>query len=135
MNKTKLAFIGTFLVIVGIIWLTTPSSNQEFKSLVAGTTPSYFAEIDSSGVVLRVIVADQAFIDSGAVGNPSNWIQTSMEGTVRKNYAGVGYTYDTNLDAFIPPKPSPDATLDEVKGDWKLPEKPKPPKGAATSTP
>lgn len=74
---------------------------------------SHFAHI-TNGVVDNVIVAEQDFIDSGAVGDPSEWIQTSyntIEGVhkeggtpMRKNYAGVGYMYDSEKDAFIPPK-------------------------------
>lgn len=76
---------------------------------------SHFAEIDENGIVLRVIVAEQDFIDRGLVGDPSRWKQTSYnthagvhkKGGVpfRKNYAGSGFTYDQTLDAFIPPKP------------------------------
>jgi hypothetical protein len=76
---------------------------------------SHFAQIDDNNIVITVIVADQDFINSGAVGDPSKWIQTSyntyggvhkLGGTpLRKNYAGIGYTYDTQRDAFIPPCP------------------------------
>ena len=89
---------------------------------------SHFAEIDKNNVVLRVIVAEQDFIDSGAVGNPENWIQTSYNTIggvhtkggqpLRKNYACIGYTYDKARDAFIPPKPSKDVTLDEKTCQW-----------------
>jgi len=76
----------------------------------------HFAEISGSkNVVIRVIVAEQEFINSGAVGDSANWIQTSYNtqggvhltgGTqLRKNYAGIGYTYDESRDAFIPPEP------------------------------
>ena len=75
---------------------------------------SHFAEIDKNGIVLRVLVAEQDFINSGAVGEPSNWIQTSyntftgvhnLGGTqLRKNFAGPGYSYDESRDAFIPPR-------------------------------
>ena len=84
---------------------------------------SHFAEISGS-TVTRVIVAEQGFIDSGAVGTGSNWVQTSYnthggvhygdvsgsyvpDGGValRKNYAGVGYTYNSGSDAFISPQP------------------------------
>jgi hypothetical protein len=74
---------------------------------------SHFAEIDDDGIVLRAIVAEQDFIDSGLVGDSSNWIQTSYNthggvhygqdgepdgGTqLRKNYAGTGYTYAIEL--------------------------------------
>lgn len=83
--------------------------------------PTYFAEIDRNGIVLRVIVADQAFINSGVVGDPSNWKQTYYQGETRKNYAGIGYKYDAARDAFVPPKPSAEATLDENTARWVLP--------------
>ena len=90
---------------------------------------AHFAEIDGAGAVLRVIVADQEFIDSGAVGHPSNWVQTSyntMGGKhekggqpLRKNYAGPGFVYDRGRDAFIPPKPGDDAVLNEETCQWE----------------
>ena len=91
---------------------------------------SHFAEV-VDGIVTRVIVAEQDFIDSGAVGYPSNWIQTSYNtrGAVhetggvplRKNFAGVGYTYDPIRDAFIEPKPFPSWVLDEQTCLWVSP--------------
>ena len=98
----------------------------------------HFAEIDKDGIVQRVIAAEQDFIDSGAVGDASNWIQTSYntrggvhyapnsnepdEGVaLRKNYAGKGYTYDQIRDAFIEPKPFPSWELDEDTCIWKAP--------------
>ena len=85
---------------------------------------SHFAEV-INGKVVRVIVAEQNFIDSGAVGASSNWIQTSYNtrggvhygtaangsyvpdgGTaLRGNYAGIGYEYNTTHDVFVSPKP------------------------------
>lgn len=93
---------------------------------------AHFAEINKEGVVIRVIVAEQDFIDSGLVGNPDNWIQTSyntvegkhkLGGTpLRKNYAGVGYQYDRERDAFIPPKSKAygdkEFELDEERCIW-----------------
>jgi hypothetical protein len=81
---------------------------------------AHFAELESN-IVVRVIVADQAFIDSGEVGDPSHWIRTFHDGSARKNFAGVGYTYDLNRDAFIPPKPFPSWTLDEDTCQWAAP--------------
>ena len=100
-----------------------------------GNIMSHFAEISGSKVI-RVIVAEQDFIDSGAVGTGSNWIQTSYNtyggvhygdvsgsyapdgGTqLRKNYAGVGYTYDESRDAFYAPQPEPTGS-----GTWVLNE-------------
>ena len=90
---------------------------------------AHFAHV-TNGIVDQVIVAEQDFIDSGAVGNPSEWIQTSYnthggqhpEGRpLRKNYAGVGYTYDAVKDAFIPPKPFASWTLDDDTCLWNAP--------------
>ena len=92
---------------------------------------SHFAEVDSTNIVLRVIVAEQEFINSGAVGDPAHWIQTSynthsgvhaLGGTpLRKNYAGLGYTYDASRDAFIPPKPYVSWVLNETTANWEAP--------------
>lgn len=88
---------------------------------------AHFAKIEN-GIVTQVIVAEQDFIDSGAVGD--GWIQTSYntyggqhpEGRpLRKNYAGVGFTYDSQRDAFIPPKPFPSWTLVEDTCQWVPP--------------
>ena len=90
---------------------------------------SHFAEVEN-GIVKRVIVAEQDFIDSGAVGDPKNWVETSyntqagvhkLGGTpLRKNYAGIGYTYGKDLDAFIPPKPQDfETVLNEDTGLWE----------------
>jgi len=91
---------------------------------------SHFAKIES-GVVTQVIVAEQDFINSGAVGDPTQWYQTSyntrggvheLGGTpYRKNYAGVGYSYDADKDAFIPPQPYPSWTLNETSCLWEPP--------------
>ena len=82
---------------------------------------SHFAEINSDGVVQRVIVAEQDFINSGLVGDSFNWVQTSYNGNFRKNYAGIGYTYDKTRDAFIPPQPYPSWTLNEETCQWDSP--------------
>lgn len=101
---------------------------------------SHFAKVEN-GVVTQVIVADQDFINSGAVGDASVWIQTSYNTkggvhygadgqpdgghALRKNYAGIGYTYDSVRDAFIPPQPWTSWTLDENTCNW-LPPVPHP---------
>jgi hypothetical protein len=74
----------------------------------------HFAKV-IDGIVQEVIVAEQDFIDSGAVGNSENWIQTSyntyggvhkLGGTpLRKNFPSAGFIYDKTIDAFIPPQP------------------------------
>jgi hypothetical protein len=90
---------------------------------------SHFAKVEN-GIVTQVIVAEQKFIDSGAVGDSSLWIQTSYntrggqhpEGRpLRKNYAGIGYTYDSIRDAFVPPKPFDSWTLNEETCLWNPP--------------
>jgi len=81
---------------------------------------SHFAEIENN-LVLRVIVAEQDFINSGAVGDSFNWVQTSYSGSFRKNYAGIGYTYDATRDAFIPPQPHPSWILNEDTCQWLPP--------------
>ena len=82
---------------------------------------SHFAEIDENSIVKRVIVADQDFINSGLVGDPKNWIETSYIGEIRKNYAGIGYKYDKQRDAFIPPKRHPSWIFDETICQFKAP--------------
>ena len=82
---------------------------------------SHFAEINSDGIVQRVIVAEQDFINSGLVGDSFNWVQTSYNGNFRKNYAGSGYTYDKTRDAFIAPQPYPSWTLVEATCQWEAP--------------
>jgi hypothetical protein len=52
------------------------------------------------------------------------WVKTSYNGTIRKNFAGIGYTYDEERDAFIPPKISPYAVLDEETCTWVVPQEP-----------
>ena len=81
---------------------------------------SHFAEIDDNGLVKRVIVAEQDFIDSGAVGNAANWIQTSYNNNIRKQFAGIGYTYDKTKDKFISPQPYASWSLDG-NDDWQAP--------------
>ena len=81
---------------------------------------SHFAEINSDGVVQRVIVAEQDFINSGAVGDSFLWVQTSYNNNFRKQFAGIGYTYDKAKDKFIAPKPYPSWSLDS-NDDWQAP--------------
>ena len=81
---------------------------------------AHFAKIEN-GIVTQVIVAEQDFIDSGLVGDPAQWIQTSYNTrggihygadgqpdggiALKGNYAGVGYTYDATNDVFYAPRP------------------------------
>jgi hypothetical protein len=80
-----------------------------------------------NGIVTQVIVAEPEFFDTFIDTSPGEWIQTSYntyggqhpEGRpLRKNYAGIGYTYDVERDAFIPPKPEGDYALDEETCLW-----------------
>ena len=82
---------------------------------------SHFAKINSNNIVTEVIVAEQDFINSGAVGDSFLWVQTSYNDNFRKNFAGVGDTYDKSKDAFIPPKPYPSWTLVEDTCQWTAP--------------
>ena len=81
---------------------------------------SHFAEINSDGVVQRVIVAEQDFINSGAVGDSFLWVQTSYNNNFRKQFAGKGFTYDKAKDKFIAPQPFPSWSLDS-NDDWQAP--------------
>ncbi len=76
----------------------------------------YFAKIDLFYRVLKVIVADQDFIDR----QPGTWIPCDIDGNLPKNYPGVGYTYDPINEAFIAPKPFPSWSLDE-NYQWQAP--------------
>jgi hypothetical protein len=79
---------------------------------------AHWAEIDENNVVLRVLVGSNDEIDEGYQWLIDNlggtWVKTSYNKTIRKNYAGIGYTYDPVRDAFIPPKPA--------VGDWLFSE-------------
>lgn len=88
---------------------------------------SHFAKVEN-GIVTQVIVAEHDVINAGIFG--SGWLQTSYntrggqhpEGRpLRKNYAGIGYTYDKFRDAFIPPKPYASWTLNEETCLWDAP--------------
>lgn len=90
----------------------------------------HFAKVNN-GVVEQVIVAEPEFFNTFVDTSPGQWIQTSYNthggvhangGTpLRKNYAGIGYTYDAGRDAFIPPKPFASWTLNESTCLWDAP--------------
>ena len=82
---------------------------------------SHFAKINNSNIVTDIIVAEQDFINSGAIGDSFLWVQTSYSGSFRKNYATVGDTYDKTRDAFIEPKPFASWTLSESTCQWTAP--------------
>jgi|CXWL01.1.fsa_nt_gi hypothetical protein len=77
---------------------------------------AYFAQLDKAGVVLRVIVANRAFIESGVVGRAASWVEFIAG---RKNYPGPGYTYDRLRDAFVPPKQLDDQVFNEKTCQWE----------------
>jgi hypothetical protein len=90
---------------------------------------SHFAKVEN-GIVTEVLVIEQDVIDTGLFGDPALWVQTSYntwggqhpEGRpLRKNYAGIGYTYDPERDAFISPSPFPSWTLNEDTCLWDAP--------------
>ena len=95
---------------------------------------AHFAEIDSNNIVLRVIVvSNKDTADADGVENESigaafceqllggTWKQTSYNGNMRKNYAGIGYTYRADIDAFVPPQPYPSWVLNTNTAQWEAP--------------
>ena len=95
---------------------------------------AHFAEIDSNNVVLRVIVVDNkdtstpdgTEVESIGVAFcqrlfGGNWLKTSYNGNIRKNYAGMGYTYNAGLNAFVPPKPFASWILNNDTALWDAP--------------
>jgi hypothetical protein len=95
---------------------------------------AHFAELDSNNVVKQVIVVSNADT-STAQGEEKEsigiafcerllggtWVKTSYNAKIRKNYAGIGYTYDKDRDAFIPPKPYASWVLNETTCLWNSP--------------
>lgn len=88
---------------------------------------AHFAEIDSSNVVLRVLVVPneqehrgQEFM-ANDLGLGGTWIQTSYNHNIRKQFAGIGFTYDATNDVFIAPQPAPWFVLNETF-DWVCPD-------------
>ena len=95
---------------------------------------AHFAELGEDNIVLRVIVVsnddckDAEGNESEAVGTEfcrnllgGTWKQTSYNGNIRARYAGMGYTYRSDLDSFIAPKPYPSWSLDEETTEWEAP--------------
>ena len=94
---------------------------------------AHFAELDANNVVLRVIVvgnkdtADANGVEKEHIGAAfcerlfgGRWVQTSYNGNFRKNYAGIGYTYREDIDAFVAPQPFPSWTLN-ADAQWESP--------------
>ena len=97
---------------------------------------AHFAQLDENNVVTQVIVVNNetvqnlSFPDSEPIGVEfcqslygidTVWKQTSYNNNFRKNYAGIGFTYDSNLDAFIPPQPYSTCIFDPVTCGWNCP--------------
>ena len=102
---------------------------------------AHFARVNTTGKIDTVIVAEQSFINT--LPDAVSWVQTSyntrggvhydnatgqpsadQSKALRKNYAGIGYTYDAQRNAFIPPKPFPSWVLDETTCQWLSPVPP-----------
>ena len=95
---------------------------------------AHFAQLNEENIVTQVIVvanqdtADKDGVENEAIGAEcctnllgGRWVQTSYNGNIRKNYAGIGYKYDATLDAFIPPQPFESWTLNEETAQWEAP--------------
>jgi hypothetical protein len=95
---------------------------------------AHFAQLNEENLVTQVIVvanqdtADQDGVENEAIGIEfctnllgGKWVQTSYNGNIRKNYAGIGYKYDAALDAFIPPQPFASWTLNNETAQWEAP--------------
>lgn len=95
-----------------------------------------FAQLNEKYIVTQVIVVNNETIDNlpfpesepmgvafcqSLLGPTTNWKQTSYNASFRKNYAGIGFTYDQALDAFIPPKPYPSWLLNTTTCQWEAP--------------
>ena len=88
---------------------------------------AHFAELDADSIVVRVLVVPNEQENRGHdylatdLGLGGTWVQTSYNATIRKNYAGIGYTFDSGRDAFIPPKPYASWVLNEATCNWDAP--------------
>jgi hypothetical protein len=101
---------------------------------------AHFAQLDENNIVTRVIVVDNKDVTDQYTGQEDeilgiafckklfggNWKQTSYNGNMRFNYAGIGFTYDEQRDAFIPPKPYESWILNEENMNWESPIGPAP---------
>jgi hypothetical protein len=97
---------------------------------------AHYAQLDDQNTVINVLVVANSQITNPQgqedeklgigflrqlFGHDTSWAQTSYNGNFRKNYAGIGYTYDATRDAFIPPQPYPSWVLDEDICQWRAP--------------
>jgi hypothetical protein len=95
---------------------------------------AHFAQLDENNTVIQVIVVhNNETLDNGIESEAkgvtfcqslfpgTNWKQTSYNANIRKNYAGIGFVYDSTRDAFIPPKPYNSWVLNETTCTWTAP--------------
>jgi hypothetical protein len=95
---------------------------------------AHFVKLDENNVVTEVhVVANRDTSDANGVEKEyigqafleklfgGNWKQTSYNGNIRKNYAGIGYTYNADIDAFVPPQPFASWLLNEETAQWEAP--------------
>lgn len=87
---------------------------------------AHFAELDDNNIVTQVLVTNNNFPNEGydwlmeTFGG--TWVKTSYNATIRKNFAGIGFSYDSERDAFIPPQPFESWLLDEDTCQWVAPK-------------
>ena len=95
---------------------------------------AHFVKLDENNIVTQVVVvankdtADAFGVEKEYIGAAfcerllgGTWKQTSYNGNFRKNYAGIGYTYNADIDAFVPPKPFPSWLLNNDTAQWEAP--------------
>jgi hypothetical protein len=94
---------------------------------------AHFAKIENNVVTQVIVVANKDTADANGVEKEyigaafceklfgGTWKQTSYNGTIRKNYAGIGYTYNADIDAFVPPQPYASWTLNNETAQWEAP--------------
>jgi hypothetical protein len=101
---------------------------------------AHYARLDENNIVTQVIVVDNKDVTDPFTGQEDeilgiafckkllggNWVQTSYNSTIRKRYAGVNYSYNKELDAFVPPSPFPSYVLNPETADWESPIGPAP---------
>ena len=81
---------------------------------------AHYAKVENS-LVTQVIVAEPEFFDTFVDSSPGEWIQCSYNGNIRKNYPGIGFTYDATRDAFYESRPYASWTLNEDTCTWEAP--------------
>jgi len=102
--------------------------------LVKEINMAHFAKLDENNVVTQVVVvgnkdtSDANGVEKEYIGAAfcerllgGTWKQTSYNGNMRKNYAGIGYTYNADIDAFVPPKPFTSWVLNNETAQWEAP--------------